>query len=156
MPKLKVNIRTSYGEVEISGETPEEVIEGLGWLTKDYVSEINEMVSNLASAQSEDILKDIVRVSRDGPTIITTYNLNHYESIGLVLYAMKNHQASSRELRERLASSGKKVTVAARLHEMRNRGHIFKPDIKSSEYKLTSKGVKWLEDEVLPRLKVSD
>jgi hypothetical protein len=156
MPKLKVNIRTSYGEVEISGETPEEVIEGLGWLTKDYVSEINEMVSNLASAQSEDILKDIVRVSRDGPTIITTYNLNHYESIGLVLYAMKNHQASSRELRERLASSGKKVTVATRLHEMRNRGHIFKPDIKSNEYKLTSKGVKWLEDEVLPRLKVSD
>jgi len=65
---------------------------------------------------------------------------------------MKNFEATSKQIRERLVSSGKKVTVAARLHEMRTRGHVFKPEKKGSMYKLTSKGVKWIEDDVLRRL----
>jgi predicted transcriptional regulator len=35
---------------------------------------------------------------------------------------------------------------------MRRRGHVFQPDGKGSEYRLTERGVKWVEEEVLPRL----
>lgn len=64
-------------------------------LTKEYVSAINERVSNFALAQSEGILKDVVRMGRDSPTVVNAVELNHYESIGLVLYSMKDQQATS-------------------------------------------------------------
>lgn len=155
-PRLKVNIKTSYGSVEVSGESPEEVLEGLGWLTNELVSQINERASEAAASEAEDGLNGIIRVDLEGPTIVTLEELSHYEAIGLILYALKNHEAASRLIRERLVSSGKKVTLAARLHEMRNRGTVFKPDSKGSLYKLTAKGVKWIEEDVLRRLRDTD
>ena len=151
-PRLRVTIKTGYGAMEVSGESPEEVLEGLGWLTHELISQINERASETAAFEAEDSLKGIIRVDREGPTIVSREELSHYEAIGLILYAMKNFEAASKQIRERLVSSGKKVTVAARLHEMRTRGHVFKPEKKGSMYKLTSKGVKWIEDDVLARL----
>ncbi|MCW4050061.1 MAG: hypothetical protein NWE89_10045 [Candidatus Bathyarchaeota archaeon] len=153
MPTLKVKVKTGYGEIEVTGESPEELLEGLSWLSNELVAEINGKVVDLVAAHAEDNLHDIIRLDKDGPTIVTTEELSHYESIGLLLYAMKNYQAKSKEIRERLVASGKKVTVAARLHEMRDRGQLFKPNSKGSVYKLTSKGVKWIEDDILPKLK---
>ena len=60
---------------------------------------------------------------------------------------------SSGTITKRLAASGKKVTVPARLHEMRKRGHIFKPVDRAPYYKLSTRGVKWIEEEILPPLK---
>jgi hypothetical protein len=151
-PRLRVTIKTGYGSVEVSGESPEEVLEGLGWLSHEFVSQISERVSDATSFEAEDSLNGIIRVDREGPTIVSSEELSHYEAIGLILYAMKNYEATSKQMRERLVSSGKKVTVAARLHEMRDRGHVFKPDNKGSMYKLTTKGVKWIEEDVLRRL----
>jgi hypothetical protein len=155
-PRLKVTIKTSYGAMEVSGESTEEVKEGLGWLTHELISQINERASEVAASEAEDSLNGIIRVDREGPTIVSREELSHYEAIGLILYAMKNFEATSKQIRERLVSSGKKVTVAARLHEMRTRGHVFKPEKKGSMYKLTSKGVKWIEEDVLRRLSDSD
>jgi hypothetical protein len=155
MPRLRITIETGYGAIEVSGESPEEVIEGLGWLTSEYMSRINEIASE-ATADEGNSLKGIVRIDDDGPTIVSREDLSHYEAIGLVLYAMEDHEATSKELRERLASSGKKVTIAARLHEMRKRGQVFKPDSKESLHKLTANGVKWIEDDVLRRIRDTD
>ena len=152
MPRLKVRVKTSYGEIEVSGESPGEVMEGLGWLTSEFVAGVSGKVSEMAAAEAEDNLKGIVRVGRDGPTIVTREELSHYESIGLILYAMRDHEATGKAIRDRLASSGKSITTPARLHEMRRRGHVFQPDGKGSEYRLTERGVKWVEEEVLPRL----
>jgi len=151
-PRLRVTIETGYGAIEVSGESPEEVLEGLGWLTSEYVSRINEIASE-ATADVEDSLKGIVRIDDEGPTIVSREDLSHYEAIGLVLYAMEGHEATSKEISERLVSSGKKVAVAARLHEMRERGQVFKPDSKESLHKLTAKGVKWIEEDLLRRLR---
>lgn len=151
-PRLRVTIKTGYGAMEVSGESPEEVLEGLGWLTHELISQINERASEATAYEAEDSLKGIIRVDLEGPTIVSREEMSHYEAIGLILYAMKNFEATSKQIRERLVSSGKKVTVAARLHEMRTRGHVFKPEKKGSMYKLTSKGVKWIEDDVLARL----
>ncbi len=154
-PRLRVTIETGYGAIEVSGESPEEVLEGLGWLTSEYVSRINEIASE-ATADVEDSLRGIVRIDDEGPTIVSREELSHYEAIGLVLYAMEGHEATSKEIGERLVSSGKKVAVAARLHEMRERGQVFKPDSKESLHKLTAKGVKWIEEDLLRRLRDTD
>ena len=154
-PRLRVTIETGYGAIEVSGESPEEVLEGLGWLTSEYVSRINEIASE-ATADVEDSLRGIVRIDDEGPAIVSREDLSHYEAIGLVLYAMEGREATSKEISERLVSSGKKVAVAARLHEMRERGQVFKPDSKESLHKLTAKGVKWIEEDLLRRLRDTD
>lgn len=153
MGRIRLGIKTSFGEIEVSGESTSEVLDALEKLDPGFLAEVNERASALLATQAKDDLKGIVDIGRDGPVIVTKKKLSHYEAIGLVLYGLKDHQSSSRELRRLLAASGKKVTVPARLHEMRKRGHIFKPVDKAPFYKLSTKGVKWIEEEVLPQLK---
>lgn len=153
MPRIRLGIKTSFGEIEVSGEDPSEVLNALEKLDPSFMAEVNERASELLAMQAKDDLKGIIDMSRDGPVIVTKKRVSHYEAIGLVLYGMRDHQLSSRDLRRRLVASGKKVTVPARLHEMRRRGHIFKPVEKAPFYKLSTKGVKWIEEEVLPKLK---
>ena len=150
MPRIKVRVRTGYGDLEVSGDSPEDVMEGLGWLTADFIASISERVGEVDAA--EDILKGVVMLGRDGPTIVTRDELSHYECIGLVMYAMRNKEATGREIRDRLTSSGKRITVPARLHEMSRKGHVFQTGGKGSRYRLTMKGISWVESEVLPRL----
>jgi len=151
--RIRLGIRTPFGEIEVSGETTLEVLDALEKLDQEFLIDVNDRVSALLATQARDDLKGIVEVGRDGPVVVTKKRLSHYEAIGLILYSMKDHQSSSRELKTRLAASGKKVTVPARLHEMRRRGHIFKPVEKAPLYKLSTKGVKWIEEEVLAKLK---
>jgi len=153
MARIRLGIRTPFGEIEVSGETTMEVLDALEKLDQEFLIDVNERVSALLATQARDDLKGIVEVGRDGPVVVTKKRLSHYEAIGLILYSMKDHHSSSRELKMRLAASGKKVTVPARLHEMRKRGHIFKPVEKAPFYKLSTKGVKWIEEEVLAKLK---
>ena len=153
MARIRLGIKTPFGEIEVSGETPLEVLDALEKLDQEFLADINQRVSALLATQARDDLKGIVDIRRDGPVIVTKKKMSHYEAIGLILYGLKDHQSSSRELKQRLAASGKKVTVPARLHEMRKRGHIFKPVEKAPFYKLSTKGVKWIEEEVLTQLK---
>ena len=153
MARIRLGIRTPFGEIEVSGETTLEVLDALEKLDQEFLIDVNERVSALLATQAMDDLKGIVEVGRDGPVIVTKKKMSHYEAIGLILYSMKDHQSSSREIKRRLAASGKKVTVPARLHEMRKRGHIFKPVDRAPFYKLSTKGVKWIEEEVFSKLK---
>jgi len=153
MARITCAIKTPFGEIRVSGESPEEVLDALQDIDQVFVKKVNEKVSDILTTQAKDDLKGIVEVGRDGPIIVTKEKLSHYECIGLVLYSMRDHQSSSRGILKRLSASGKKVTVPARLHEMRKRGHIFKPVDKAPYYKLTTKGVKWIEEDVIPPLK---
>ena len=155
MPKLQLNIETDYGTLTVSGDTQEEVLDALGLLTEDFLDKISEKLSILELKQTEDRLRNIVRIGQNGPVIVTRAEISHYEAIGLVLYSMKNQEATSKKIRERLEASGKTVIVAARLNEMRRRGHIFKPSGKGSEYRLTSKGMVWVDDDVVEKIRKS-
>lgn len=155
MPKLQLNIETDYGTLSVSGDTQEEILEALGLLTDEFLDEIRDKLIVLDLKQTEDRLRNIVRIGKNGPVIVTRAEISHYEAIGLVLYSMKNQEATSKKIRERLEASGKDVTVAARLNEMRKRGHVFKPSGKGSEYRLTSKGMAWVDDEVVEKIRKS-
>jgi hypothetical protein len=152
MARITLAIKTPFGEISVSGDSPEEVLDALQDLDQVFVKEVNERISDILATQAKDVLKGIVEVGRDGPIIVTKKKLSHYECIGLVLYSLRDQQASSRGISKRLSASGKKVTVPARLHEMRKRGHIFKPVDKAPYYKLSTKGIKWIEEEVIPPL----
>ncbi len=153
MARITCAIKTPFGEIRVSGESPDEVLDALQDIDQVFVKKVNEKVSDILTTQAKDDLKGIVEVGRDGPILVTKEKLSHYECIGLVLYSLRDHQSSSRGILKRLSASGKKVTVPARLHEMRKRGHIFKPVDKAPYYKLTTKGVKWIEEDVIPPLK---
>lgn len=153
MSRITLAIKTPFGELRVSGDTPQDVLDALESLDQAFIGEVGERVTELLTTRARDELKGIVEVGRDGPVIVTKKPLSHYEAIGLVLYCIKDNQASSREITRRLAASGKKVTVPARLHEMRKRGHIFKPVDRAPYYKLSTRGVKWIEEEVLPSIK---
>jgi len=153
MPKLQLNIETDYGTLTVSGDTQEEVLDALDLLTDDFLDKISEKLDILDLKQTEDRLRNIVRIGQNGPVIVTRAEISHYEAIGLVLYSMKNQEATSKKIRERLEASGKEVIVAARLNEMRKRGHIFKPSGKGSEYRLTSKGMAWVDDDVVEKIR---
>ena len=155
MPKLQLNIETDYGTLTVSGDTQEEILEALSLLTDNFLDEISDKLSVLDLKQTEDRLRNIVRIEQNGPVIVTRAEISHYEAIGLVLYSMKNQEATSKKIRERLEASGKDVIVAARLNEMRKRGHVFKPSGKGSEYRLTSKGTAWVDDEVVEKIRKS-
>ncbi len=155
MPKLQLNIETDYGTLTVSGDTQEEILEALSLLTDNFLDEISDKLSVLDLKQTEDRLRNIVRIGQNGPVIVTRAEISHYEAIGLVLYSMKNQEATSKKIRERLEASGKEVIVAARLNEMRKRGHVFKPSGKGSEYRLTSKGMAWVDDEVVEKIRKS-
>jgi hypothetical protein len=153
MPKITLTVKTQFGDIQVSGENPEELMSGLEWLTQDYVTALNEKVSSLVSKQALDHLKDIVDMRRDGPILVCKEEISHYEAIGLLLYAMKGYQATGKELKNFLNESGRKVIVPARLHEMVKKGVLFRPDGRGSIYKLTAKGVNWVEKEVLPPIR---
>jgi phosphoglycerate-specific signal transduction histidine kinase len=155
MPKLQLNIETDYGTLTVSGDTQKEILEALDLLTDDFLDKISAKLSILDLKQTEDRLRNIVRIGQNGPVIVTRAEISHYEAIGLVLYSMKNQEATSKKIRERLEASGKEVIVAARLNEMRKRGHVFKPSGKGSENRLTSKGMAWVDDEVVEKIRKS-
>jgi phosphoglycerate-specific signal transduction histidine kinase len=155
MGRLNVTIDTKYGKITVSGESPNEILESLDLLTEDFLDQVNTRLSLLKLKETKDKLDNIVHITPNGPVIVSRSELNHYESIGLVLYAMKNQEATSKKLREQLEASGKEIIVAARLNEMRKRGHVYKPNNKGSEYRLTSKGLVWVDEEVIGKIQKS-
>ncbi len=153
MPKITLTVKTQFGDIRVTGETPEELLSCLDWLTKDYVAQLNEKVSGLVSKQALDHLKDIVEMRRDGPILVCKEQISHYEAMGLLLYAIKGYQSTGKELKSILNESGRKVVVPARLHEMVKKGLLFRPEGRGGIYKLTAKGVNWVEKEVLPPIR---
>ena len=152
MKQIKAKIKTSFGEVIIEGENPQEILSLLEQIPKDFVERLTDFVSSrliLSGAQ----LKGIVEPTTEGPVIVTRENLTHYEAVGLVLYASEEKKNTAAQIQKLLESSGIKSMVPARLNEMTKRGQVFKPDPAKSEFKLTIQGEKWVEEEVLSKLR---
>lgn len=152
MKHVKARIRTPFGEIEIEGETPQEIFSILETFPEDFMVRLSTLVSSrLVPSGSQ--LKGIVETTTEGPVIVTRENLTHYEAVGLILYASEERKNTAAQIAKLLESSGIKSMVPARLNEMTKRGHVFKPDPNKPEFKLTVQGEKWIEDEVLPKIR---
>lgn len=153
MGKVKAKIDTSFGEIVIEGENPQEILKILENFPKDFIQKTSDLASKKLTPTTELQLKGVVEFSTEGPVVVTGEKLTHYEAIGLVLYASEGKEDTSAHITDLLKSSGIKSMVPARLNEMSKRGLVFKPDPSKPQYKLTVQGERWVEDEVLARLR---
>jgi hypothetical protein len=152
MKRIEARIKTSFGEVTIEGETPEEILSMLETIPENFVEKLSDFVSNKLTPSGAQ-LKGIVEPTTEGPVIVTRENLTHYEAVGLVLYASEEKKNTAAQVSKLLESSGIKSMVPARLNEMTKRGQVFKPDPNKPEFKLTIQGEKWVEEDVLSKLR---
>ena len=152
MKRVEAHIKTSFGEVVIEGETPQEILDILETMPEKFVEKLSDFVSNKLTPSGAQ-LKGIVEPTTEGPVIVTRESLTHYEAVGLVLYASDERKNTAAQIQKLLESSGIKSMVPARLNEMTKRGQVFKPDPNKPEFKLTIQGEKWVEEEVLTKLR---
>ena len=152
MKRIEARIKTPFGEVIIEGENPQEILDMLAIIPENFVEKLSDFVSNRLTPSGAQ-LKGIIEPTTEGPVIVTRENLTHYEAVGLVLYASQDRKNTAAQVTKLLESSGIKSMVPARLNEMTKRGQVFKPDPNKPEFKLTIQGEKWIEDEVLSKLR---
>jgi hypothetical protein len=152
MKQIKAKIKTPFGEVVIEGEKPQEILDMLESIPDNFVERLNDFVSKRLIPSGAQ-LKGIVEPTTEGPVIVTRESLTHYEAVGLVLYASEERKNTAAQIQRLLESSGIKSMVPARLNEMTKRGQVFKPDPNKPEFKLTIQGEKWVEEEVLTKLR---
>lgn len=153
LAKIRARIKTGFGEIEVEGESSQELVEALKAITPEFVGEVSSVVSSKLAGSAKAGLEGIVELTTEGPVVTTREKLSHYEAIGLILFATERRTSTATKIADLLKSSGIKSMVPARLNEMTKRGLVFKPDPARPEFKLTLQGEKWIEDEVLPRLK---
>jgi hypothetical protein len=152
MTKVRARFKTGFGELEVEGESAQELLDALRAVTPEFIDEVSSVVaSKVASVKAG--LEGIVELTTEGPVVTTREKLSHYEAIGLVVYASDKKTSTATKIGDLLKSSGIKSMVPARLNEMTKRGLVFKPDPARPEFRLTVQGEKWIEDEVLPRLR---
>lgn len=150
---MKAKIDAPFGEIIIEGENPEEILTMLENFPKDFMEKTSNLVTKKLTSTRAIQLKGVVEISTEGPVVVTREDLTHYEAIGLVLYATEEKKDTSAHIKKLLKSSGIKSMVPARLYEMTKRGLVFKPDPDQPQYKLTVQGERWIEDEILAKLR---
>ena len=152
MKKIEARIKTPFGEIVVEGESPQEILSILETFPENFMEKISNAVqSRLVPSGAQ--LKGIVEATTEGPVVITRESLTHYEAIGLTLYASEEKKNTAAQVTKLLESSGIKCMVPARLNEMTKRGQVFKPDPSRPEFKLTTQGERWIEDEILAKLR---
>ena len=149
---IEAHIKTPFGEVIIEGENPQDILDMLGNIPENFVEKLSDFVSDKLTPSGAQ-LKGIVEPTTEGPVIVTRESLTHYEAVGLILYASEERKNTASQIQKQLESSGIKSMVPARLNEMTKRGQVFKPDPNKPEFKLTIQGEKWVEDEVLTKIR---
>jgi hypothetical protein len=152
MKKIEARIKTPFGEIILEGENPQEVLDMLSTFPQDFMEKVSNFVSTRV-IPSVAQLKGIIESTTEGPVIISRESLTHYEAIGLTLYASEEKKNTAAQITKLLESSGIKCMVPARLNEMTKRGQVFKPDPNRPEFKLTMQGERWVEDDVMARLR---
>ena len=152
MKSIEARVKTPFGEIIISGDSPQELLTMLESVPENFVERLSDFVTDKLVPSGAQ-LKGIVEMTTEGPVIVTRESLTHYEAVGLVLYASNDRKNTAAHIQRLLESSGIKSMVPARLNEMTKRGQVFKPDPSKPEFKLTIQGEKWVEDEVLTKLR---
>ena len=152
MTKIQTRIKTSFGEIIIEAEDPKQILFILQNMPENFAESVSEFVINKISPSKAE-LKGIVELTTEGPLVVTREKLTHYEAIGLILYASDNKTNTASKIKKLLESSGIKSMVPARLNEMTKRGRVFKPNPNKTDFKLTIQGEKWVEDEIITRIR---
>ena len=153
MAKVRVRVKAPFGEIVVEGDSAQEILTTLKTMPPQFVNEVGSLISSNLVPSIKTQLDGIIELTTEGPIITTREKLTHYEAIGLVLFASDKNSSTATQIKRLLASSGIRSMVPARLNEMTKRGIVFKPDPARPEFKLTTQGERWIEEEVLAKLR---
>jgi hypothetical protein len=153
MAKVRVRVKAPFGEIVVEGDSAQEILTTLKTIPPQFVNEVGSLISSNLTPSIKTQLDGIIELTTEGPIITTREKLTHYEAIALVLFASDQNSSTASHIKRLLASSGIRSMVPARLNEMTKRGIVFKPDPARPEFKLTTQGERWVEEEVLAKLR---
>ncbi|MCK4884591.1 hypothetical protein KAS24_00845 [Candidatus Bathyarchaeota archaeon] len=153
MGKIRVRVKAPFGEIVVEGDSAQEILTILKTMPPQFVNEVGGLISLNLSPSIKTQLNGIIELTTEGPIITTREKLTHYEAIALILFASDQNSSTATKIKRLLASSGIRSMVPARLNEMTKRGLVFKPDPARPEFKLTTQGERWVEEEVLVKLR---
>ncbi|HEW89763.1 MAG TPA: hypothetical protein ENG43_00285 [Candidatus Bathyarchaeota archaeon] len=155
MGRIRLSVKTSFGELSVEGESVNEILELLKGSDQLLEKLSAILTTQLRPAVAPGLaLEGVIEFTSEGPVIVAKKRMSQYEAIGLLLYAIEGGKATAGKLKRLLEASGMaKVQVPARLNEMAKRGLVFKPDPSKHDWKLTAQGERWIEEEVLPKLR---
>jgi hypothetical protein len=153
MGKIRVRVKAPFGEIVVEGDSAQEILSTLKTMPPQFVNEVGGLISSNLTPSIKTQLDGIIELTTEGPIITTREKLTHYEAIGLVLFASDENSSTASQIKRLLASSGIRSMVPARLNEMTKRGIVFKPDPARPDFKLTTQGERWVEEEVLAKLR---
>ncbi len=143
--KIRVTVKRPYGDIEVEGDSLDEVVQGLEAFP-EWLVVIDKLMSTTETGQDEE-LGGIIEVSSDGPQLIVPKDrVNSKEAIGLLLYSQDPTPLEPKEVGALLSLSGHGTSgYGSRLSEMRREGTIIK---EGAGYRLSVAGKKWIEDVV--------
>ena len=153
MGKIRVRVKAPFGEIVVEGDSAQEILTTLKTMPPQFMNEVGSLVSSNLSPSIKTQLDGIIELTTEGPIITTREKLTHYEAIGLVLFASDKNTNTATQIKRLLASSGIRSMVPARLNEVTKRGMVFKPDPAKPDFKLTTQGERWIEEEMLVKLR---
>jgi len=153
MAKVRVRVKAPFGEIVVEGESAQEILKTLKTMPPQFVNEVSGIISSKLTPSPKTQLNGIIEPTTEGPIITTREKLTHYEAIALILFASDQKTSTATQIKRLLASSGIRSMVPARLNEMTKRGIVFKPDPAKPDFKLTTQGERWVEEEVLAKLR---
>jgi len=146
--KVRVVVKRPFGNIELEGESLDEIVEGLQsfpeWL--DVIDRLVLSATPQEEASSvEELLRGVVVTSKEGPLVtLPREKISDKEAIGLILYAGEPKAFEPKEVRRLLELSGRPSSgFGARLSEMRREGLVIKED---GAYRLSIIGRRWVED----------
>lgn len=169
MGKIRLTLKTSFGEVSVEGQSVSDLRDSLSeiGIPESNIANILETirqkleapvpVKTIAVVPSKPEFTGVIEFTSDGTPhlIVPPDNLTGREVIGLLLYAKSPNTISMRELTSLVSDNWKSVKIqkiSAYLSHMR--AFIIKEGTRGSySYRLSGSGRNWVEKELLPRLK---
>ncbi len=144
--KARVIVRRPYGNIEVEGESLDELVEGLEtfpeWLAViDKLIAIPEATPN----EGENPLEGVIELTSDGPQLIVPKDrVSNKEAISLLLYAQDPTPLEPKQIGRLLNLSGhNSAGFGSRLSEMRREGVILR---EGQGYRISVAGKKIVED----------
>lgn len=143
--KVKVTVRRPYGDIEVEGESLDEVVEGLQTFP-EWLAVIDGLVPSLEGEKAATTaLEGVVETTPEGPQLtVAKDRISNKEAIGLLLYAKDPEPLEPREIGRLLNLSGHGSSgFGSRLSEMRREGTLLK---EGEGYRLSATGRRLVEE----------
>jgi hypothetical protein len=150
--KVRVIVRRSYGNIDVEGESLDELVEGLETFP-EWLAVIDELIAvpEIALPTDENPLEGIIEQTSEGPQLIISRDrVNSKQAINLLLYERDPTPIEPKQIGHLLNLSGHGSTgYGSRLSEMRREGTIVREELG---YRISASGRKEIEG-LIQRLK---